>query len=76
MNDIRKLLDDSKVYDEVLINMVEKGMKQIYINHARKCGASEEWLEFVKDLGSISLAIAVGVLYGDPTDSSPKEESK
>lgn len=58
--------DEVDKLDPVLLNMLEKGMKQIYINHARKHGATEEWLATLEPMGSMSVAHVVRVLYGEP----------
>ncbi len=68
--DIEKILVSqgakSDELDHVLLDILERGMKQIYINHARNKGASEEWLKTLEPLGSTSVAFAVHVIYGDP----------
>lgn len=59
--------DKVEEFDLVLLNVLEKGMKQIYINHARKSGATEEWINSIETLGSMTVAHIVSIIYGEPT---------
>ena len=63
---IHDTLSQNEEYDQVLLDILERGMKEIYLNHARKMGATDEWIDSIKDSGSFSIAQVVSVIYGDP----------
>lgn len=58
--------------DPVLMGIISRSMKQLYIDHARKKGATEDWIKSLENLDWQSVCYAIGVCYGDP--ETPKKD--
>ena len=52
--------------DTVIVGIIERNMKLIAWEHARKSGATEEWIASTEKLSSRSVWQVVTALYGDP----------
>lgn len=50
----------------LLIDTADKMMKEIMIKHAKSCGATEDWLDGLKDLNGITTYLVISILYGEP----------
>jgi hypothetical protein len=50
----------------ILEELVDRGMKQMAINHAKEKGATDEWLSGLDDLESQVVWRVVTLLYGEP----------
>jgi hypothetical protein len=51
-------------------------MKDIYMDHARKQGASEDDVTRLKNLDWRAVCLVVGVLYGEPELPKDKENDR
>ena len=52
--------------DKILIDFVNRSMKQIITNHAQDRGAPDEWIKSLDNLSSMTLYHVVSICYGEP----------
>ena len=62
--------------ESILYDLVSRGMKDIYMDHARKQGASEDDVARLKNLDWRAVCLVVGVLYGEPELPKEKENDR
>jgi hypothetical protein len=62
--------------DPILLRIVSRGMKDLYMNHARKQGASEEDVARLNDMDWRVVCQVVGILYGEPDLPKEKENDR
>jgi len=61
---LNKLIPDG---DPVFLDIIKRTMIESYIGHARKKGASEEWLEKVRAINdSFMIVSVIEICYGRP----------
>lgn len=65
--------------DGVLKGLVDRGLRSIYLHHARQRGATEEWCKDLENAHVATVVQVVTIIYGDPPmpgEIKPEDISK
>lgn len=66
-------LIDRVALSNLLNKMVERSAKNMMLTHARSRGATEAWIDSIKNLSADGVSHVVTVVYGEPDLSQIQE---